>query len=216
MLHSFAGGSDGGGPQAGLININGILYGTTSNGGSSGDGTVFSVTTSGSEKVLHSFSGPPDGDFPIAGLTNVDGTIYGTTDDGGFSKTCYPSSGCGTVFSMDASGNEKVLYSFGGPPDGAGPMANLLNVSGTLYGTTQSGGAYYKGTVFSITASGQEAVLHTFRGTNKSHPDGDSPMAGLIDIKGTLFGTTAYGGAPTSGCKSQEFDGCGTVFSISP
>ncbi len=141
-LHSFAGGSDGDGPQAGLISINGFLYGTTSGGGSSGDGTVFSVTTSGSEKVLHSFSGPPDGDFPIAGLTNVDGTIYGTTDDGGFSKTCYPSSGCGTVFSMDASGNEKVLYSFGGPPDGAGPMANLLNVNGTLYGTTQSGGAY--------------------------------------------------------------------------
>jgi uncharacterized repeat protein (TIGR03803 family) len=216
VLYSFAGGSDGSGPDAGLIKINGRLYGTTIFGGPYNRGIVFSVTTSGSEKVLHSFSGSPDGAGPEAGLTYVDGTIYGTTSYGGIG--CTDDVGCGTVFAINASGNESVLYSFAGSAaDGVGPAANLLNVNGTLYGTTRVGGAYSKGSVFSITTSGQEAVLYSFKGRGTGRPDGQIPSSGLIDISGvggfTLFGTTEGGGAYT-GC--QSLIGCGTVYALTP
>ena len=122
------------------------------------------------------------------------------------------SQGNGTVYSIDVLGNEKVLYSFAGPPDGSGPFGNpdLLNVNGTLYGTTHDGGTPHEGTVFTVTTSGQEAVLYDFKG----HPDGAAPRSGLIDVKGTLYGTTFYGGAYTGECRSSV--GCGTVFSIIP
>jgi uncharacterized repeat protein (TIGR03803 family) len=44
VLYSLAGGSDGASPQAGLIrDEQENLYGTTTSGGASGDGTVFAV-----------------------------------------------------------------------------------------------------------------------------------------------------------------------------
>jgi uncharacterized repeat protein (TIGR03803 family) len=88
-------------PEAGLTNVNGTLYGTAAYGGTHGDyGTVLSVTTTGTEKVLYSFgSGSEDGEYPEAGLTNVNGTLYGTTYTGG-SFTCFHHLGCGTVFAL--------------------------------------------------------------------------------------------------------------------
>jgi uncharacterized repeat protein (TIGR03803 family) len=77
----------------------------------------------------------------------VNGTLYGTTLDGG-DTAC----NCGTVFSLDpGTGAEKVLYSFlGDRIDGAGPYAGLINVMGTLYGTTYGGGKHNHGTAFSL------------------------------------------------------------------
>ena len=100
VLHSFGYGADGAYPVASLIYVNGALYGTTENGGASnfcggGCGTVFSITTSGSESVLHSFAGNGDGIYPAASLTDVNGTLYGTTTSGGLYGNC-----CGTVFSL--------------------------------------------------------------------------------------------------------------------
>ena len=85
MLYSFEGGSkDGAYPEAGLLNVNGTLYGTTyEGGGATGGGTVFAITTSGKETLLHSFTGSGDGEYPNAGLIDVSGTLYGTTADGG-------------------------------------------------------------------------------------------------------------------------------------
>ena len=210
VLYSFAGGSDGNGPNAGLIRVKGTFYGTTQFGGPYDNGTVFSVTTAGKEKVLHRFSGQPDGKWPLAGLTNVNGTLYGTTEYGG--SRCYHT-GCGTVFSIDVSGNEVVLHSFADDPDGSVPSANLLNVNGTLYGTTQAGGTFSGGTVFSVTTSGQEAVLHSFKDEYrvKSHGDGLNPVAGLINVNGTLYGTTALGGN-----YARCYFGCGTIFKLTP
>ena len=144
VLYSFGGGSDGKNPAARFINVNGSLYGTTYWGGSGsctgGCGTVFSITTSGIEKLLHTFGGGSDGSHPVAGLTNVKGTLYGTTLYGG-SNGCINSQSCGTVFSITTTGKEKVLYSFAGGTDGAAPAGQLINVNGTLFGTTYSGGA---------------------------------------------------------------------------
>ncbi|HLY02991.1 MAG TPA: choice-of-anchor tandem repeat GloVer-containing protein [Candidatus Cybelea sp.] len=202
VLYNFSGGSDGAAPYAGLIDVGGRLYGTTSAGGSSGAGTVFRISTAGKEKVLHSFAGS-DGNAPFAGLIDVSGKLYGTTYYGG-------ADGVGTVFSITTGGKEKVLYSFKGyPSDGGNPYAGLLDVNGSLYGTTwTSGSGQCKsssvvvgcGTVFTISTTGNEKVLHSFNGS-----DGDKPYAGLIDVGSKLFGTTAYGGSDYSG----------TVFRIS-
>jgi len=157
VLYSFAGwyAKDGAWPAAGLIDVNGALYGTTEYGGSrctEGCGTVFSITTSGMEKVLYSFAGGSDGASPyLAGLIDVNGTLYGTTSQAGL-----PHAGCvcGTVFSVSTNGKEKVLHRFAGGSDGAEPFADLIDVNGTLYGTTFYGGTATCpsgcGTVFSL------------------------------------------------------------------
>jgi uncharacterized repeat protein (TIGR03803 family) len=214
VLHSFAGGSDGSVPITSLIDVKATLYGTTYYGGYECHcGTVFSITPRGVENVLHSFSSgssSDDGINPSAGLLDVHGTLYGTTQFGG--SNCRGSSnyGCGTVFSITTGGVEEVVHSFGAGSDGVEPTAALINVKGTLYGTTEwaAGCDLFGscGTVFSITPGGTEKVLHTFHGA----PDGGAPVASLIDVNGTLYGTT-YGGGDR-GCDS----GCGTVFSITP
>jgi uncharacterized repeat protein (TIGR03803 family) len=79
--------SHGANPWAGLIDVNGTLYGTTQEGGEYGDGTVYSVSLAGTEKVVHSFLGYSDGAFPHSGLLNVNGTLYGTTSSGGRNKS---------------------------------------------------------------------------------------------------------------------------------
>jgi uncharacterized repeat protein (TIGR03803 family) len=204
VLYSFKGGNDGECPVAGLIADHNTLYGTTTGPlfcSGEGWGTVFSVSTSGKERVLYSFKGPPDGGYPYASLVNLNGTLYGTTIQGG-------TSGWGTVFAVSSSsGKERILHSFkGGAGDGQSSYAPLLDVNGTLYGTTQDGGGDYQcasgcGVVFDISASGSEHVLYSFR----DDPDGGNPLAGLIDVNGALFGTTQYGGY-----------GYGTVFRVSP
>jgi uncharacterized repeat protein (TIGR03803 family) len=212
VIHRFSGSPDDGSqPEAGLINVSGTLYGTTAAGGAKGDGTVFAITPSGTETVLHSFTGGGDGQVPAAALLDVNGTLYGTTEWGGSGKCSGPSgdAGCGTVFKITTSGKEAVLHHFaGGSSDGALPQAGLINVSGALYGTTASGGPDCSssggcGTVFEITPAGKETVVYSFEGGSG---DGDEPYSGLLNVKGTLYGTTAYGGANYNG----------TVYSLTP
>jgi uncharacterized repeat protein (TIGR03803 family) len=214
VLRSFGKGDNGYWLPAGLIDVNDVLYGTTfagganGRGGSSGEqvgGVVFSMTMDGKEKVLHAFGKGADGLGAEASLIDVDGTLYGTTEYGGTHNH-------GTVFSITPSGEEKVIYSFGDVPDGATPQAGLVDVGGTLYGTTSGGGAYrYSGisggTVFSVTTGGKEKVLHSFGKGN----DGYIPLAGLLDVKGTLYGTTSGGGKYHGGSS-----GYGTVFALNP
>ncbi|MFZ0032903.1 MAG: choice-of-anchor tandem repeat GloVer-containing protein, partial [Candidatus Cybelea sp.] len=205
VLHSFRPGRHAHIPRGGLIDAGGTLYGTTSRGGvHHNDGTVFSITLSGRVKVLHNFNGT-DGQSPTAGLIEVKGTFYGTTSQGGTHDD-------GTVFSITPGGTEKVLHSFGNKSDGRYPDTPLIEAKSTLYGTTMEGGTKDDclssatdnlcGTVFSITPSGTEIVLHSFSpyGGDGAHPDG------LIDVKGTLYGTTLNGGAY----------GYGTVFALTP
>ncbi|MFY9663438.1 MAG: choice-of-anchor tandem repeat GloVer-containing protein [Candidatus Cybelea sp.] len=221
MLYSFKGGTeDGRYPGAALVNVGGTLYGTTRSGGDKacsrhqGCGTVFAITTSGKETVFYSFKGERDGGkWPVTSLIDLNGTLYGTTQYGGAGSCKYVVgiSGCGTVFAITTSGKETVLHSFGGSGDGTYPLGGLIDVHGTLYGTTVGGGAYCSasggcGTVFMITTFGKETVLHSFGGSG----DGTYPLAGLINVHGTLYGTTQYGGG--SGCPS--LGGCGTVFAI--
>lgn len=150
------------------------------------DVSAQSLNKSGFRSIF-SFDGT-DGAIPEAALTKVNGALYGTTEGGG-------ASGVGVVFKISSNGTEHVLYNFKGKPDGANPEAGLLNLKGNLYGTTSSGGANNTGTVFEITASGAEKVLHSFGEITGSSGDGIEPAAGLIAVKGDLYGTTPYGGA---------------------
>jgi uncharacterized repeat protein (TIGR03803 family) len=125
---------DGESPQAGLVDYKSVLYGTTIQGGTNFTGTVFSITTGGSENVLHSFTGSPDGQSPNGSLIEVDGKLYGTTESGGSANE-------GCVFSITSSGSESVLYSFQNGTDGNDPMGRLLYHDGALYATTEGGGS---------------------------------------------------------------------------
>ncbi|HEV3090543.1 MAG TPA: choice-of-anchor tandem repeat GloVer-containing protein, partial [Candidatus Cybelea sp.] len=171
-------------PAAGLVAVNGMLYGTTSYGGQKCScGTVYRISTAGKLKVLYQFAGGSDGAHPLAGLIDMNGTLYGTTLEGGGSP-CYAGQGCGIIYSITTAGVETVLHRFAGGSDGATPVAGLINVNGTLYGTTVYGGSSDKGTVYSITQSGVETIVHSFRGGGA----GARPFGGLIDVNGKLYG----------------------------
>ena len=198
VLHSFTGKpADGADPQAAVVNAGGTLYGTTLGGGTAGYGTVFAIAASGQETVLHSFTGHLDGANPSAPLIDVKGTLYGTTSSGGTHKA-------GTVFSITPSGTLTVLYSFkGGSSDGYGPLGPVVDVNGTLYGTTWAGGTKNAGTVYSIAPTGSEAVVYSFKG---GKADGNAPRDGLVAVRGKLYGITWVGGEYASG----------TIFSVTP
>ena len=204
IVYAFHGNLDGYEPDGGVTDVNGVLYGTTSGGGASGFGTVFSIDpATGRETILHSFgTRRKDGIVPSGALTAVGDKLYGTTSEGGTDDD-------GTVFWINpATGIENVAYSFAfrsNSKDGSMPGAGLTKVGGILYGTTFAGGANENcrscGTVFAFDAATKtETILHAFQGGD----DGEYPSASLTDVRGTLYGTTIEGGT------------AGTVFEITP
>lgn len=147
--------------------------------------------------MLYSFQGNYDDSTPLDRLLNYNGILYGTTNDSG------------TVFSFNPkTGTETVLHNFFGGADGLDPVAGLINMHGTLYGTTLYGGGNGCGgegcgTVFAVDPeSGAETVLYSFQDNGS---DGTWP-AGLVEVKGVLYGTTEFGGT----------NNAGTIFKISP
>ncbi len=205
VLYSFQGSTDGGVPiDHGLLvrDSAGNLYGTTEVGGSCGYdyGTVFQVSSDGTETVLHNFCGT-DGAGPYGGLIrDAQGNFYGTTYAGG-------SSDAGTVFELSGA-TLTTLYSFTGGRDGTYPQAGVVrDNNGNLYGTTPFGGnANGAGVVYEVSASGKFSVLYRFCSTGGC-PDGADPVGGLaIDQQGNLYGTTVYGGA-------RDY---GTLYELSP
>jgi uncharacterized repeat protein (TIGR03803 family) len=211
-LYSFAGGSDGISPDAGLIaDAAGNLYGTTESGGTSNDGTVFALTppaTTGgawTETLLYTFKGGADGSRPRAALVaGPGGILYGTTEEDGATQF-------GTVFALSppaasaTSWTKTILWNFTGGDDGGFPYygaALIIDASGNLYGTTLRGGTKSDGTAFMLkppAVAGKpwtETVLHSFQGCN----DGYLPQSGLLmGVGGALYGTTSAGGARSNG-----------------
>jgi uncharacterized repeat protein (TIGR03803 family) len=200
------GATDGAKPQGALIaDGSGRLYGTTSEGGEYGLGSVYKLDPANGYLLttLHSFV-ESDGALPRAALLMDDsGNLYGTTGGGGAIGSEY-----GTVFKLDASNGYTLTtlpdFDHG---DGSGPIGALIvDAAGNLFGTTNDGGpggAFASGTVFELDASNGYALitLHAF-----SYADGAYPSSALIlDTAGNLYGTTPSGGA------SQYY---GTVFKL--
>jgi uncharacterized repeat protein (TIGR03803 family) len=138
-----------------LTDVDGVLYGTTSEGGSeancggatTGCGVVFSVDPgAGAESVLYKFqNNGADGIAPSAGLIDLQGMLYGTTASGG-------GHGLGTVYAVNpGTGAESVLHSFrNNGLDGENPSGDLLRRGNKLYGNALGGGTQDWGAVFKI------------------------------------------------------------------
>ncbi len=206
VLHSFLGSAQGDGawPASSLIQAsNGNFYGTTTGGGTSGAGTVFTVDTSGTFTTLVSFTGSGP-DQPDAGLTQaVNGHFYGTSFYGG-------TGGRGTVFSTDASGNITVLHSFTDSDEGANPYAGLTQAAdGSFFGTTFYGNTANGPTAFKVNSSGNVTFLHSF-----SNSEGAGWLSSLIQANDSNFYGTAYYGGASGGLGDgtiYRMDGSGTV-----
>jgi uncharacterized repeat protein (TIGR03803 family) len=205
---SQTGCADGGAPWGTLVQgSDGSFYGTTSNIGLPGYGTVYKLTASGTLTVLHTFTGGQDGERTVAGMIQAsDGNFYGVTPEGG------GVSGCGRVYRVTPSGTLTPLHEFAGSPsDGCQPFGPLVQASdGNFYGTTYYGGtsnncdAFGCGMVFKVTTGRTETNLHNFC-TQSGCPDGYNPQAGLVQgSDGNLYGETFYGGP----------NGFGTAFKI--
>lgn len=214
VLHRFAGNADGGSLSGGLVwDHAGNLYGTSCSYGVLGGGTLFRISTDGSQyTILHNFSPGTDGTCPLGDLVrDAAGNLYGVANGGG----AYSG---GTVFKVDTSGNLTVLHAFSGIPDGEEPRLGLLrDRAGNLYGETRAGGGGTQsscsgagcGTVYKIDSAGEESVLYAFSGLS----DGMDGANGLVmDTKGNLYGITYQGGDESVPC---EFDGCGVLFGVS-
>ena len=208
VLYAFTGKTDGGGPNAALIqDADGNLYGTTKNGGvptcyvSFGCGVIFKLDTSNHETVLYRFTDGIDGKMPTGLVADSAGNFYGTTYDGG-------TYGIGAIFKLDQSGVLTVLYSFPGGADSSDPTGHLImDRAGNLYGTTYAVfDSQGYGVVFKLDTGGNYSVLYNF-----SVPaDGEYPNSLVTDGAGNLYGVT-LGGGTGSGC---YYGSCGTVFKL--
>jgi uncharacterized repeat protein (TIGR03803 family) len=212
VLHTFRGGVDGANPVAGLaIDKAGNLYGTTTAGGSSGKGTVYTLSVPSvaggawKERVLHSFGAGTDGTIPVAGVTlDTSGNLYGTTSAGG-------TYGYGTVFQLKRSASswkENILHDFALGIDGGIPYAGLVvDSKGTFYGAATEGGGGGTsggGTVFELTHAGSIwtfTVLYALPGWDIS-----GTFRNLLLESGKIYATTHCDGDYSSG----------TVYELTP
>jgi len=228
IVYNFQGTPDGALPDARLVtDAAGNFYGTTESGGAFGFGSIYELMAGGGEKVLYSFTGGADGMSPSGRmLRDGNGYLIGTAAGGGsFGGNCGGVNGCGTAWVLSPTGNLRVIYSFTGSADGAGPGGGLIRgANGVYYGTTTMGGSttgpceaqsvsqFGCGVVFQLDRNGTYTVLHTFAGGS----DGQWPVAALtLDAAGNLYGTTLYGGGSTSAaCTTDQPSGCGVVFKI--
>jgi uncharacterized repeat protein (TIGR03803 family) len=205
VLFNFTGSKDAG-PLTGVIaGPGGVLYGTTAFGGFHGQGSVFSLTPTGSgytEKVLLAFSGA-NGAKPFGLAMDARGDLFGNTVIGG-------AYGAGTVFELvrGASGGytEQIVHSFTGGTDGSQPDGTpVLDAQGDVFGVTQFGGTGGEGVVYEMKHS---ATGYTLRVLHAFARNGGLPQAGLtLAGNGALYGTIY-------GFGQQNPDG--TVFRVQP
>jgi uncharacterized repeat protein (TIGR03803 family) len=175
----------------------GNLYGSTLEGGASGNGTIFKLDLTGTETVLYNSAivnnDPPDG-IPI--VLDKAGNIYGAVS---FAINF----DCGSIIKLDPAGNETTLYTFSGAADGCSPSTLVLDSGGNVYGETFSGGDFNCvpfvnpgqgcGTIFKLDPAGNFTTLYTFQGSGDWGGMGGDVL--IVDSERNLYGSTFYGGA---------------------
>jgi uncharacterized repeat protein (TIGR03803 family) len=220
---SQAGCADGNQPTGLILGTDGNFYGTSvgyngaptcPKGNSTGCGTVFKITPTGTLTVLHEFCSETNcadgyGSFAQVVL-GTDGNFYGTTVYGGANEE-------GTVFKITPQGTFTTLYAFCSETncvDGSQPTAALAQAAdGNFYGTTSDGGVNLDcngigcGTIFEITPVGQLTTLYNFCSV-AGCADGSDPHAALtLGTDGNFYGTTENGGANNYGTIFQLTSG---------
>jgi uncharacterized repeat protein (TIGR03803 family) len=183
LLHKFNGSpSDGINPASELIVSGSKIFGTTQQGGSNNQGTIFSMNTDGTGfQLLHSFtSAPNDGVMPLTALTLAGSVLYGTSAAGG-------SINGGTVFAINTDGTGfHLVHSF---TDAINPQSTLTLVGSQLYGTTLQGGDFGQGAAYVLNLDGTGyQVIHSF---NNNTTTGGFPGTQLVVIGSKLYGTTS-------------------------
>jgi hypothetical protein len=210
LLYQFYRSPEGDYPNAVTLTNHYVILGTTQDGGTYNEGTVFNLGTvhKFSPTAVHAFSGglgakPLDGAFPENGLTaGPSNRFYGVTLFGGKGADGNYA-GDGVLYQVSQSTTDphyKVLHYFGGPGDGVNPsIGNLVvDAQGNLYGETNRGGANGVGTVFMmryVNGAWLEQIIYSFLPSN----DLQAPTANLVlDAKGNLYGC-AQGGTHRQG-----------------
>lgn len=209
VLHTFGiAAGDGSCVIVGLIlGSDGNFYGMTVGSTQSLVSTIYQIGAAGAETVIYQFplvSGVDD--FPPLGnlIQGSDGLLYSAHYDvspGGASYSY-------VIYGVTTTGMSTFAA-------GIGPITNLtrdINLiqtsDGSLYGTTDSAGAYGMGGVFKVKPD--VAMLYSFGGMSG---DALAPLSPMIQGNdGNLYGTTATGGTPNATCPK----GCGTVFKVTP
>ena len=263
VLHTFTRGTEAEGefPSNDIVSVNGELYATAEGGGSNGWGILYKITKTGHLTVVHSFElgNTPGTQSDL--IRDSAGNIYGDTyysvykldtagnfsvlytftdgvNDGadpagrlvlGSSGTITGASqytpgsqpGCGLVFRLEGDGTLKVLHHFSNGEDGCRPATGLIDVGGTLYGTTTEGGANVCvtgytptscGVLYQISKTGVYTVVHSWDGT-----DGGSPLDELTKgTDGSIYGITTVGGTGGGYCVNSNPSGCGVIFKYAP
>ncbi len=186
ILHSFNAftAAEGNQPSGGLVLDDGVLYGTTFEGGQADMGTVFSIQTDGANfTTLHSFTGP-DGRYTESSLILAGGRLFGVTTQGG-------DYGQGVVFSLRTDGSDyRVIHSFDAV-DGAGAIEGVVLAGDTLFGVTVANGPADFGVIYSLKTDGSDfKVLHRFNSADGSWVDGR-----LLLVGNTFYGLASHGGA---------------------
>jgi len=197
--------TDGYYPEAPLVvGKDGNLYGTASDGGQYGVGTVFRVTPQGVFTTIASFNGTNGGGPSSAFILGADGNFYGMAHGGGTNLSAGTNGG--TIFKVTPAGALSAVFYFNGT-NGCQPTGGFLQgPGGIFYGATRFGGSNGGGgTIFKFTTNGL-TTLHSFAGT-----DGDQPTSLVMGSDGVLYGTTLGGGIYYDGSAGTE---AGTVFKI--
>jgi uncharacterized repeat protein (TIGR03803 family) len=187
-IYNFAGGDDGGIPNYLELAPNGPLYVATK--GTAGCGTLDKITLGGMEQTLLQFSGS-NGCTPNSMTLCTKAILCGTTQRGGTADG-------GIVYTIKPGSphpKETIIADFDGAiGDGCDLLGGGLvrGLDGTLYGTTESGGADGHGCLFMLTPDGNITTLHNFDSSN-----GDNPIGhlGYDYVTGKLSGSTFSGGA---------------------
>ncbi|HDL63785.1 MAG TPA: hypothetical protein ENH12_00200, partial [Proteobacteria bacterium] len=186
ILHSFNAftEAEGNQPSGGLVRDNGLLYGTTYQGGQANMGTVFAINADGSGfTTLHDFTGP-DGEYTEASLVLAGSRLYGVTFEGGDYNQ-------GVIFSLRTDGSDyRVIHNFDGV-NGASAYEGVVLAGDTLYGVTVANGPTDFGVIYSLKTDGSDyTVLHRFNWTDGSWIDGR-----LLLVGNTFYGLASHGGS---------------------
>ncbi len=193
-----------------VLASNGDFYGTTKNGGTNNQGTVFKMTAAGKLTTLYSFCAVmqngvcTDGAQPNYALVQGnDGNLYGTTSVGG---TDGVNDGYGTIFKITLTGTLTTLYSFPGYTQSSSAL--VQGADGNFYGSTAAGGSGKYGpggTFFTITSGGDLTTLYNFC-SQQNCADGEQPANIYLATDGNFYGITWFGGVNNQG----------TIFQFTP